>query len=123
MVAESTGELSKYSTSELTVMAIGDIIQELIKAQEAGRDTNLNKVKAQVSSKYGLSSTPKLVDIIAAVPTELRKTLVPKLKAKPIRTASGVCNLFDLCCIIGCETCLIDCSGCCHVQTSSLSSY
>jgi len=30
------------------------------------------------------------VDIIAAVPPQYRKVLVPKLKAKPIRTASGV---------------------------------
>lgn len=82
--------LSSYSHTELSVLAIGDIIQELIKAHENGKDLNLNKVKTQISSKYGLPSTPKLVDIIAAVPFELRKVLVPKLKAKPIRTASGV---------------------------------
>ena len=90
MVALSAAEFAKYTTSELSVMAIGDIIQELIKAHEDGRDLNLNKIKSQISSKYGLSSTPKLVDIIAAVPVHMRKTLVPKLKAKPIRTASGV---------------------------------
>lgn len=93
MVAHSSAELAKYSLSELNVMAISDIIQELVKAQEEGRDVNLNKTKAQISSKYGLPNTPKLVDIIAAVPLELRKTLVPKLKAKPIRTASGVSQL------------------------------
>lgn len=93
MVAKSSIELAKYSSNELNVMAISDIIQELLKAHEEGRDVNLNKTKAQISSRYGLSSTPKLVDIIAAVPLELRKTLVPKLKAKPIRTASGVSKL------------------------------
>ena len=86
----NAGELSKHSASELAVMAISDIIQELIRCQESGLDANLNKIKSQISSKYGLSTTPKLVDIIAAVPQEFRKTLVPKLKAKPIRTASGV---------------------------------
>lgn len=75
---------------ELAVMAIGDIIQELLKAHAEGRDINLNKTKCQISSKYGLPSSPKLVDIIAAVPIEHRKILIPKLKAKPIRTASGV---------------------------------
>lgn len=84
---------SKYSSIESSVMAISEIIQELIKAHDVGQDVNLNKIKTQVSSKYGLSSTPKLVDIIAAVPVELRKVLVPKLKAKPIRTASGVLQL------------------------------
>lgn len=83
-------EFSNYSPIELSVLAISDIIQELVKAHESGKDVNLNKVKTQISSKYGLPSTPKLVDIISAVPLELRKVLIPKLKAKPIRTASGV---------------------------------
>ena len=59
-------EFSNYSLIELSVLAISDIIQELIKAHESGKDLNLNKIKTQISSKYGLPSTPKLVDIIAA---------------------------------------------------------
>lgn len=48
------------------------------------------RLKTKTSAKYGLSAQPRLVDIIAAVPPQHRKALVPKLKAKPIRTASGV---------------------------------
>lgn len=48
------------------------------------------RVKTKTASKYGLSSQPRLVDIIAAVPPHYRKALIPKLRAKPIRTASGV---------------------------------
>lgn len=48
------------------------------------------RVKTKTAAKYGLSAQPRLVDIIAAVPPQYRKVLVPKLKAKPIRTASGV---------------------------------
>ena len=33
---------------------------------------------------------PKLVDIIAAVPEEFREALLPRLRAKPVRTASGI---------------------------------
>jgi elongator complex protein 3 len=33
---------------------------------------------------------PRLVDIISAVPQEVRDILLPKLRAKPVRTASGV---------------------------------
>ncbi|KAF3818437.1 hypothetical protein GH733_011854 [Mirounga leonina] len=43
--------------------------------------------------KQKRKAQPRLVDIIAAVPPQYRKVLVPKLKAKPIRTASGVSNL------------------------------
>lgn len=51
------------------------------------------RVKTKTAAKYGLSAQPRLVDIIAAVPPQYRKVLVPKLKAKPIRTASGVSDL------------------------------
>lgn len=52
----------------------------------------LRRVKTKTSAKYGLEAQPRLVDIIAAVPPQYRRALVPKLKAKPIRTASGVCT-------------------------------
>ena len=55
-----------------------------------------NRVKTKTSAKYGLESQPRLVDIIAAVPQQYRRALVPKLKAKPIRTASGVCSPHSL---------------------------
>lgn len=78
------------SKEERTVVVIQEIIQELLKAHDDGKDVNLNSMKSRISSKYGLDSSPKLVDIIAAVPYDAKKILLPKLKAKPIRTASGV---------------------------------
>lgn len=75
------------------VMTIGEVIQELLKAHHENRDVDLNKLKTRISSKYGLEASPRLVDIIAAVPADARRILVPKLKAKPIRTASGVSTL------------------------------
>jgi len=75
------------------VLVIGEIIQELLRAHEAKKDVNLNRMKSLVSSKYGLDSSPRLVDIIAAVPQDAKKILLPKLRAKPIRTASGVSRL------------------------------
>ncbi len=59
------------------------------------------RLKSVLCRKYGLGSQPKLVDIIAAVPSSHKKAgllvhmltqqaLLPKLKAKPVRTASGV---------------------------------
>jgi elongator complex protein 3 len=34
------------------------------------------------------------VDIISAIPDDYKKALLPKLRARPIRTASGVSRLF-----------------------------
>ncbi|XP_007936919.1 elongator complex protein 3 [Orycteropus afer afer] len=85
------------SPAELMMLTIGDVIKQLIEAHEQGRDIDLNKVKTKTAAKYGLSAQPRLVDIIAAVPPQYRKVLVPKLKAKPIRTASGIAVVAVMC--------------------------
>ena len=84
------GQQLKLSREERLVLCIGDIIKELIHAQDENRDVQLNSLKTRLSAKYGLETSPRLVDIIAAVPHDYKKTLLPKLKAKPVRTASGV---------------------------------
>ncbi|XP_071532904.1 elongator complex protein 3 isoform X1 [Panulirus ornatus] len=85
------------SREELRMLTVGEIVQELIKAQKEQRDVNLNKLKTRISSKYGLHSSPRLVDIIAAVPHEHKKVLLPKLRAKPVRTASGIAVVAVMC--------------------------
>uniref|UniRef100_A0A8C0YQZ6 Elongator complex protein 3 n=2 Tax=Cyprinus carpio carpio TaxID=630221 RepID=A0A8C0YQZ6_CYPCA len=88
---------SDLSRAELMMMTIADVIKQLVEAHEQGKDINLNKVKTKTSAKYGLSAQPRLVDIIAAVPPHYRRALVPKLKAKPIRTASGIAVVAVMC--------------------------
>lgn len=85
------------SQETLKVKVISEIIKELLAAQKVQKDVNLNSVKCQISSKYGLSSQPKIVDIIAAMPPEYKKVLLPKLKAKPVRTASGIAVVAVMC--------------------------
>ncbi|CAK6445761.1 unnamed protein product [Pipistrellus nathusii] len=85
------------SPAELMMLTIGDVIKQLIEAHEQGKDIDLNKLKTKTAAKYGLSAQPRLVDIIAAVPPQYRKVLVPKLKAKPIRTASGIAVVAVMC--------------------------
>lgn len=89
------------------LIVIGEIIQELLVAHEKRKDVDLNKMKSRLSSKYGLESSPRLVDIIAAVPQEAKKILLPKLKAKPIRTASGVSFTFTQLILVVLRICFI----------------
>ena len=70
--------------------AVSEVVGSLIKAYEAKTPANLSKTKTEAARKYKLSFVPKLVDIIAAVPEEYRVSLLPYIKAKPVRTASGV---------------------------------
>ena len=115
MKQKKKSEWSNLSREELLMLCIGDIIQvaisrspvsrffdkiftqELLVADKEGKDVNLNKTKTRLSSKYGLETSPKLVDIIAAVPSQYKKVLVPKLRAKPVRTASGIAVVAVMC--------------------------
>ncbi len=69
---------------------IGDIVAQLIHAHETGAQVDLRKLKTNASRKHGLGEFPKQVDILAAVPASHREALAPILKAKPVRTASGI---------------------------------
>eukprot|EP00124_Ichthyophonus_hoferi_P004911 Ihof_evm2s609 gene=Ihof_evmTU2s609 len=83
--------------AELMVKAVSDIVGLLVAADNQKKDVNLNSLKSQVSRKYRLASQPRLVDIIAAIPESNKETLLPKLKAKPIRTASGIAVVAVMC--------------------------
>ncbi len=81
---------SSAGREERLAQCVAEVVRELALAHQQGRDVNLNRLKTRISSKYGLDTSPRLVDIIAAVPTDLKKALLPRLRAKPVRTASGV---------------------------------
>lgn len=85
------------SRAELMMLTVSEIVNQLIEAHNKGEDSNLNKIKSRAASKYGLASQPRLVDIIAAVPAAYKKVLLPKLKAKPVRTASGIAVVAVMC--------------------------
>lgn len=86
MIAPTLG----VESHENYVNAITEIVSALIKAYETQVSINLSKIKSEVSRKHKLSYIPKLVDIIAGVPESYKAKLLPYIKAKPVRTASGV---------------------------------
>lgn len=90
-------KVSSASPHELLLLTVSDIIKELIAAHKAKKDVNLNKLKTKISSKHGCPMQPRLVDIISAVPPEYKKILLPKLRAKPVRTASGIAVVAVMC--------------------------
>ena len=96
-MAPYTEATADTSVAELMASSTAEIVRELIIAHKARKDVNLNKLKSKIGKKYKLKSQPRLVDIIAAVPNEFRSVLVPKLKAKPIRTASGIAVVAVMC--------------------------
>lgn len=95
--AHSNSSVIPKSAEQTFADAVSEIVAHLIRAQQKKEDVNLNRLRSQISSRFGLSSQPKLVDIIAAVPIEYRDVLLPKLKAKPVRTASGIAIVALMC--------------------------
>ena len=71
--------------------AIAEIVNVLIQAHKEGKSVNLSRIKQDICARSHIPSQPKTVDIINAIPEQYKKALMPSLKAKPIRTASGVC--------------------------------
>ncbi|XP_041358716.1 elongator complex protein 3 isoform X1 [Gigantopelta aegis] len=90
-------KVSDASKEELMVKTVTEIVSALIKAHQDGKDVDLNRLKTKIASKYCMPSQPRLVDIIAAVPQQYKKVLLPKLRAKPVRTASGIAVVAVMC--------------------------
>ncbi|ODV92478.1 hypothetical protein CANCADRAFT_87223 [Tortispora caseinolytica NRRL Y-17796] len=80
---------------ERFLQCCADISAELVESM--GKEVNLNAVVARSAKKYHLKHQPRLTDIIAAIPADHKKYLLPKLKAKPVRTASGIAVVAVMC--------------------------
>ena len=92
-----TGRVSKIRQSRpahnqnvAKKQAIADIVSELIRLTEAGEKPSLSSLKQSAAKRHRLQDYPKQVEIIAAVPASHRAALAPVLKAKPVRSASGI---------------------------------
>ncbi|KAF8237695.1 histone acetyltransferase, GCN5 superfamily [Tricholoma matsutake] len=81
------------SQAEQLLRVTSGIAAELIKAHDANESVSLNELRTRISKKFGYGGVPRLVDIISAIPDDYKKALLPSLKARPIRTASGVSQL------------------------------
>jgi elongator complex protein 3 len=81
----------------LILLCCSDIVSELVKGVKENKDINLNALKSRMARKYKLPTQPRLVDIISAIPDDYKNQLLPKLRAKPVRTASGIAVVAVMC--------------------------
>lgn len=85
------------SQAEQLLRVTSGIAAELIKAHDANESVSLNELRTRISKKFGYGGVPRLVDIISAIPDDYKKALLPSLKARPIRTASGIAVVAVMC--------------------------
>lgn len=69
---------SPPTSLQARMRAVSDIVTALVAGVRAGRDVDLNAVKREAAVKYRLGRSPKLVEIIAALPEEYRQELLPQ---------------------------------------------
>lgn len=77
-------------SAESLIRVCSDVIQQLLQAYDNGKPMHVDKARKIASKRHGYGGMPRLTDIIAAVPENQKDILMPVLKAKPIRSASGI---------------------------------
>lgn len=90
------------SQSELHLLCVSAVVRDLIStynssSSSATQPPNVNSLRAKYAKKYGLKAVPRLTDVLAAVPEEWKDRLRGWLRAKPVRTASGVAVVAVMC--------------------------
>lgn len=89
-LADTNYKSSAISGSSSYALAIAHIVYELIEAYDNGSTLNFTKLKGDAARKYKLAGIPRVSDVIAGIPPQYRAKLLPFLRQKPVRTASGV---------------------------------
>lgn len=100
MVAKIKGPKAKQKLApehERFLACCAEISLELVSSLGSSQDINLNGLVGRYAKKYKLKSQPRLTDIIASIPDHQKKYLLPKLRAKPVRTASGIAVVAVMC--------------------------
>ena len=85
------------SVAERQLACCTRIVRDLLEAINTQKPVSLNALRSRHSKDLQLPTQPRLVDILRAVPPEHKQTLVPYLRAKPVRTASGIAVVAVMC--------------------------
>ncbi|EAY13921.1 elongation protein 3 homolog, putative [Trichomonas vaginalis G3] len=77
--------------------AAAELAQYLINSYEKGYQPDLQREKFKIARKYHLSRGLGSSEIIKAIPLEYRERILPLIRKKPVRTASGVAVIAFMC--------------------------
>lgn len=76
---------------------LSEIVACMVASHKRQEDLQLEELRNDVCRKYGVAKAPALPDIIAAIPEEHKAALLPQVRAKPVRTASGIAIVAVMC--------------------------
>eukprot|EP00818_Percolomonas_sp_WS_P001275 CAMPEP_0117448484 /NCGR_PEP_ID=MMETSP0759-20121206/7423_1 /TAXON_ID=63605 /ORGANISM="Percolomonas cosmopolitus, Strain WS" /LENGTH=541 /DNA_ID=CAMNT_0005240869 /DNA_START=98 /DNA_END=1719 /DNA_ORIENTATION=- len=87
----------KKNSSEKHHRVISEMVSTLIQLYNQQKPININLIQKNAARKHKMAGAIKVVDVIAALPDEYKKKLIPYLKVKPVRTASGIAVVAVMC--------------------------
>lgn len=93
MASSSTGT----NNAESLLRVCAEIASGLITAHESSTPISLSELRNNACKKHRHKGMPRLTDIIASIPEAYRPLLLPALRAKPIRSASGIAVVAVMC--------------------------
>ena len=77
--------------------AASELAQYLINCFEKNKEPNIDSEKLSVSKRHGLPRGLSTAEIIDAIPSNYRDRILPLIRKKPVRTASGVAVIAFMC--------------------------
>lgn len=91
------GEQERGGDEAQYLKAAGELAMYLISCYEKGQTPDLGRRKLKVAKTYGLSRGLSTSEIINAIPSDFRERVLPLVRKKPVRTASGVAVIAFMC--------------------------
>ena len=76
---------NQQAESSDRIKVISGIISESIKLFQEGKPIKLTTIKTRLCKSMKLKSQPKLTELIAAIPKQWKKKLIPYFLQKPVR--------------------------------------
>jgi len=73
------------------------VAQALCRALDARQPVDVLRVRQRAAAQHALRAVPRLLEVLAALPEARRAALAPALRAKPVRSASGVAVVAVMC--------------------------
>ncbi|KAA6395401.1 MAG: hypothetical protein EZS28_009067, partial [Streblomastix strix] len=76
------------SDDQKKIKGIAEIVRVIIQLYDSKKEIDQYAIAARICGKYHIQ-TPKFTEIMLSIPDNYKEKIIPLLKVKPIRTASG----------------------------------
>eukprot|EP01156_Anaeramoeba_ignava_P014105 Anaeramoba_ignava/a608258_93.p1 GENE.a608258_93~~a608258_93.p1 ORF type:complete len:546 (+),score=81.62 a608258_93:58-1695(+) len=92
----------KGKQKDVKFKTVQEVVKRLIKEYDEGETIDFELIKKECAKATNFPGVLKSAEIIAVIPESYKKSLLPIIKQKPVRTASGIAVVAIMCKPIRC---------------------